>query len=101
MAKPRKRHVQVEIQFSKRGGKRKGAGRPAKGARPSERHETRPALRAREPVHVTLRTVVEVGYLRRRDVYRAVRRALLVTLPKTAFRVVHLSIQGTHVHLLV
>src|SRR5262245_30100716 len=101
MARPRKRHVQVELQFSRRGGKRKGAGRPAKGPRSSERHETRPVLRPTDPVHVTLRAVADVGYLRRREVYKAVRRALLVTLPKTAFRVVHLSIQGTHVHLLV
>ena len=100
MAKPRKRHVQVELQFSKRGGKRKRAGRPAKGARPSERHEIRAILKPTDAVHVTLRAVPEVGYLRRRDVYKAVRRALLVTLPKTSVRVVHLSIQGTHVHLL-
>src|SRR5690348_3835222 len=101
MPRPRKRHVQTELQFARRGGERKGAGRPPRGPCSSERHETRPELRSYEPVHVVLRTVAEVGYLRRRDVYDAIRAALRVTLPRETFRIVHLSIQGTHVHLLV
>ncbi|MCB9559987.1 MAG: transposase [Kofleriaceae bacterium] len=84
-----------------RGGKRAGAGRPARGPRASERHGPRPPLRREHPVHVTLRTVAGVGRLRRRDVYRAMRRALVTALRRDDFRVVHLSIQGNHIHLLV
>jgi REP element-mobilizing transposase RayT len=98
MARPRKRHVQQEL--FRHGGKRKGAGRPPKGRRSSERHQARPALRASEPVHVVLRATEDVGTLRRRQVYHAIRKALVATFTRDDFRVVHLSIQRNHVHLL-
>ncbi|MCA9674741.1 MAG: transposase, partial [Myxococcales bacterium] len=63
--------------------------------------KARAPLRASHPVHVTLRVVPAVGRLRRRHIYRAVRRALITTLRRDDFRVVHLSIQGTHLHLVV
>src|SRR5215468_8948576 len=87
--------------FTQRGGKRRGAGRPAKGKRSSEPHKERPFLHARYPVHVTLRVIRDVGNLRRRCVYQAVREATLTTAPRENFRIVQLSIQRTHVHLLV
>ena len=40
----------------KRGGWRKGAGRPPKGRRSSERHEVRPSLSPSEPQHVRVLT---------------------------------------------
>jgi putative transposase len=85
----------------KRGGKRRGAGRPAKGERAGERHERRPVHDARNPVHVVLRTVKAVGNLRRRRVYQAIREAMRVVARREDFRIVHLSIQRTHVHLLI
>jgi REP element-mobilizing transposase RayT len=84
-----------------RGGKRRGAGRPPKGKRSSEPHKERPFLNARYPVHITLRVVREVGNLRRRCVYQAIREATLTTALRENFRIVQLSIQRTHVHLLV
>ena len=51
-------------------------------------------------MHVTLRVASAVGMLRRRRVYHAVRRALAATA-KDTFRVVHVSIQRNHVHLIV
>src|SRR5690349_999778 len=87
--------------FKPRGGKRRGAGRPARGKRSSEPHKQRPFLHARYPVHVTLRVVRDVGNLRRRCVYKAVREATLTTALREDFRIVQLSIQRTHVHLLV
>jgi REP element-mobilizing transposase RayT len=87
--------------FKKRGGKRRGAGRPPKGSRAGSPHKTRPYLHARHPVHVTLRVVNAVSNLRRRSVYRAVREATLTTARRESFRIVHLSIQRTHLHLLV
>ena len=85
----------------KRGGKRRGAGRPAKGKRSSEAHQERPFLHARYPVHVVLRTVGAVGNLRRRCVWQAIREATLTTAVREDFRIVHLSLQRTHVHLIV
>jgi REP element-mobilizing transposase RayT len=88
------------VLWKKRGGKRRGAGRPPKGARAGS-HKQRPYLHARYPVHVTLRVVAAVGNLRRRCVYQAVREATLTTARREDFRIVHLSIQRTHIHLLV
>ena len=84
-----------------RGGKRKGAGRKPKGKRAGSPHKERPKLAARYPVHVVLRVVDEVNGLRRRRTYRAIREATLTTARREDFRIVHLSIQRTHVHLLV
>src|SRR5215470_9105173 len=89
------------VLFEKRGGKRRGAGRPPKGQRAGAPHKKRPYLNARYPVHVVLRTVSEVGRLRRRCVYQAIREATLTTARRDDFRIVHLSIQHNHVHLLV
>jgi len=82
----------------KRGGKRRGAGRPPKGHRAGSPHAERPFLHA---VHVVLRVVRAVGNLRRRCVYRAIREATLTAARREDVRIVHLSIQRTHVHLLV
>src|SRR5689334_9162339 len=87
--------------WKKRGGKRRGAGRPPKGARAGSSHKARPYLHARYPVHVVLRVIAAVGNLRRRRVYRAIREATLTIARREDFRIVHLSIQRTHVHLLV
>ena len=87
--------------FKTRGGKRRGAGRPPKGARAGAPHKARPALAARYPVHVVLRVVAAVGSLRRRSVYHAVREATLTAARFGKIRIVHISIQRTHVHLLV
>jgi len=84
-----------------RGGARRGAGRPAKGKRSGSPHRKRPYLHARYPVHVVLRVVRAVGNLRRRCVYHAIREATLTTAIREDFRIVHLSLQRTHIHLIV
>jgi REP element-mobilizing transposase RayT len=84
-----------------RGGKRRGAGRKPRGPRAGERHKARPVHVTRHPVHVVLRVVRDVGSLRRRVAYRAFREAVLVAARRSDFRVVHVSLQRTHVHLLV
>jgi REP element-mobilizing transposase RayT len=56
-------------------------------------------------VHVTLPTVPEVGRLRKRDIYRAVRRASITSFADSRARgrcrICQISIQGTHIHLIV
>ena len=101
MAKGRTKRGQVQMVFRTHGGKRAGAGRKPKGPRSSERHEVRPAHDLRHPVHVTMRIVGDVGSLRRRDIYLALYDATLVTAKREDFRIVHLSIQRDHIHLLV
>ena len=79
-----------------------------KGPRAGSPHRGRPELAARYPVHVALRVHPEVGSLRRRHMYRALREATFALARRElhdavvgAFRVVHVSIQHNHVHLLV
>ena len=91
----------VLFEQKKRGGTRRGAGRPPKGERAGDRHKQRPFHDARHPVHVVLRAVKAVGSLRRRRVYQAIREATRTVARREDFRIVHLSIQRTHVHLLV
>jgi REP element-mobilizing transposase RayT len=95
----RKRHVQQEL--FKNGGRRKGAGRKPKGSRPGTSHRERPEVKLRHPLHVVLRVVPAVGSLRRREMYRAVREATIVAALRERIRIVHISLQRNHIHLLV
>jgi REP element-mobilizing transposase RayT len=95
----RKRHIQQAL--FRHGGKRRGAGRKPRGPRSSEPHKTRPEVETKNVLHVVLRAVPEVGNLRQREIYQAIRAASRTTARRDRFRIVHLSIQRTHVHLLV
>src|SRR5882762_4411465 len=95
----RKRHVQQEL--FRRGGKRKGAGRKPKGARAGSAHQARPTVRPNHALHVVMRVVPEVGNMRRRSLYKALRDATITAALRERFRIVHVSIQRTHVHMLV
>ncbi|HEX3762940.1 MAG TPA: transposase [Kofleriaceae bacterium] len=95
----RKRHVQQEL--FRRGGKRKGAGRKPKQGRAGSPHKARPVIKPYHPVHVVMRVVPAVGNLRRRDMYKALREATITAAMRERFRIVHVSVQRTHVHMLV
>jgi len=101
MARARKHHIQELLPSRKRGGKRKGAGRPKKGYRASERHKKRAPLPARCPAHAILRVDKAVGGLRKRDAYHAIRRALPSTFRRSDFRICQISLQREHIHLIV
>jgi REP element-mobilizing transposase RayT len=95
----RKRHVQQEL--FRRGGKRTGAGRKPKGVRAGSPHRKRPKVKRSDALHVVLRVVPGVGSLRRRAMYRAMREATIVAAVRERIRIVHISLQRTHVHLLI
>ena len=109
MGRARKHHQQLELpkldkNGQRRGGKRKNAGRPCNGARPGAPHKRRPILKSRYPVHVVLRVHEDIGNLRKRHMYRALREATITVAlrgEQGAFRIIHISIQRLHVHLLV
>ena len=105
----RKVHVQTELSLRTydknhqlRGGKREGAGRKPNGPSAMAPHDSRPVIDRRHPQHVTIRVTAAVGWLRRLDTYTAVRRALRVVIAKrhATFRIVHVSVQNTHIHLI-
>jgi REP element-mobilizing transposase RayT len=95
----RKRHVQQSL--FRRGGKRRGAGRKPKGDRACERHAARPDFESYQPLHVVMRVAPAVGSLRRRKMYKAMRDATITAALREYFRIVHISLQRDHVHLLV
>jgi putative transposase len=59
------------------------------------------AAKGRNSVRVTMRIEKAVGYMRKRNMYRAIRRATLQSFAKQLIRIVHLSIQGDHLHAIV
>ena len=85
----------------RRGGKRRGAGRKPRGARAGERHQARPEFKSYHPLHVVVRVAPAVGSLRRRKLYKAMRDATITAALREWFRIVHISLQRNHVHLLV
>jgi REP element-mobilizing transposase RayT len=119
MARTRKRDKQEHL-FDERGrarvrnGKRlpqrryKKRGRKPNGKRAGSPHKARPELTGRDPIHVVLRVVAAIGSLRKRHMYKGLREATIAVALRElsyavigAFRIVHISIQGNHVHLLV
>jgi REP element-mobilizing transposase RayT len=64
-------------------------------------HLTRPVLKARHPLHVTLRLLKGIPSLRRSDVRRALEKAFHAGRERFGFGLVHYSIQGNHLHLIV
>ena len=100
-ARPRKRHVQQTFEFRTWGGKREGAGRKQVNERKSESHRKRLTFKPNHAGHVVLRTAPELARLRRRDAYKILHKAMQVVLRRSDFRIMHVSIQANHVHLLV
>jgi REP element-mobilizing transposase RayT len=92
---------QVGFRFRTWGGRRKGAGRKPARARGGVVHRRRPVLKARFPVHVTWRMCEGVWQLRTRRCFTALARAFWGGCNRFGFRLVHYSVQGNHVHLLV
>lgn len=83
------------------GGKRTGAGRKPAGLKAGVSHAARPALSRHHPVHVTLRVRREVWHLRSQRCFRAIARAFASGKRRAGFGLVHFSVQGNHLHLIV
>jgi REP element-mobilizing transposase RayT len=99
------RSRQRSLEFRAWGGKRAGAGRTRKAERPQVPHRRRAAVKARHPVLVTTRVVAEVGRLRSDVARKAIEEAMAVAMKRgyeeMMFRICQISIQGTHLHMLV
>ena len=81
------------------GGRRKGAGRKP-GPRPIVLHRARAEHKSRFPLHVTLRARADVGSLRGARLYPTIEAAIAAG-SRSVFRIVHFSVQGDHMHLIV
>ncbi len=93
--------AQQSFELKTWGGKRRGAGRKSRGPRAAVPHTAREEVRPTHPVHVTLRVADAVWNLRSERSYRIIDAALRAARRRPDFRVVHFSIQGNHVHLIV
>ncbi len=85
-----------------RGGARPGAGRKkSRELHFDPSHARRPELSYKHPVHAMLRTLPSVPRLRQGAGYEAIRAVLLHFGDGNDFRVIHISIQRNHLHLIV
>src|SRR3954464_12607595 len=97
---------QMALKLPQWGGKRRGAGRPRTRAHPGlvgpgVPHLRRADFAARHPLHVTMRPQPGVGYLRSYQRAKVVEEALRDARERFGVRIIHYSIQGNHLHLIV
>ena len=90
-----------QLELPSWGGRRKGAGRKPQSKLRRVSHRARPAHQARHPLHAVWRTRPDVPSLRKRAVMELLRGALAAGGRGAAFRLVHYSVQGNHLHLVV
>jgi len=95
------RQLALDFRRTTRGGARKGAGRKSSPARKGfVEHVARPAHDDETPVHVTVRALGGVPFLRSQRVFGAI-RALLARASEKGLRLLHFSVQGNHLHMIV
>ena len=95
-----KRQFQLQFSSMKRRPKHAG-GRPPNEDRAGVPHLKREELSRHHAVHVTLRTVNSVPGMRRQRAVYALEEAFRSARIRFGMRIVHYSIQGNHLHLLV
>ena len=94
--------VQHRLSFpNKWGGRRKGAGPKPKSGRAGVRHSRRVHFAEELPAHVTLKLREGLPTLRKPREYQVILGAFLAASERDDFRVVHHSVQGDHMHLIV
>ena len=91
----------AQLELPAWGGKRPGAGRPRLSPRPLVSHRKRPEHAPRFPLHTVLRVEEDVPRLRRKQMFSEIRSALAAGAARPGFRLVHFSVQGNHLHLVV
>jgi REP element-mobilizing transposase RayT len=97
----RRKQRQLELDFRAHGGKRKGAGRKPKGEKAEIAHAVREEKKRHEPLLVTVRLAAGLPSLRRADAMRVVLAALGAASDRHDMRLIHYSVQSSHLHLIV
>jgi REP element-mobilizing transposase RayT len=95
------RSRQLELRLHRRGGVRPRAGRKPNGPRSGVSHLRRPQFERPFPVHVTMRMAKHVYNLRSRRAFAIIGPAIGKAAERFGVRIVHFSVQGNHVHLIV
>jgi len=92
---------QLPLALKTWGGRRKRAGRKPKGLRALVPHKPRAPLRPGWALHTTLRVHGHVWNLRSARSFRVLHRCFAAGKDRFGFRLVHYSIMGNHLHLVV
>jgi len=92
------REQQTELNFWHRGGRRRTAGRP-RGTRIF--HGPRPRFERPSAAHITLRARGDVWNLRSQRCFRLILRCLRKARGRFGLRVIHFTVLGNHLHLIV
>ncbi|MBK9383670.1 MAG: hypothetical protein IPN34_02430 [Planctomycetes bacterium] len=82
----RRKVQQLEFDFRQHGGKRKGAGRKPKNAKPGMPHRQRSTKKRGEPLHITVRLAEGLPSLRRGDALKLVLAALSASSDRHGMR---------------
>jgi len=104
MAGAKTKPKQMQLHLPTWGGPRKRKRRRGTIERPKLRkvpHRRRPALSPRHPVHVTWRVLPHVWNLRSRRCFGPISPCFSRGRDRFGFRLVHFSVQGNHLHLVV
>ena len=97
----RSRQLQLELPTpSTWGGARAGAGRKPGPAR-RDPHRRRAPLASRHPCHITMKVEKDIPNLRSARLVAELERSWRDACERERFRLVHYSIQGDHVHLII
>src|SRR3954451_12417129 len=91
---------QQELPLKSWGGARRAAGRKPKAVRKNVPHRPRRPFR-RGALHITTRLRPEVWNLRSHRCFRALRRAFAGGCARFGVHLVHFSVQGNHLHMIV
>lgn len=91
----------TQLTFSRRGGRRRGAGRKPNGPVALLSHAKRPTVGERTPVLVTAKLDRGLPNLRRGRAREIAWRALGVAKERFGVRVIHFSLQSNHLHAIV
>ncbi|MBL8899813.1 MAG: transposase, partial [Planctomycetes bacterium] len=97
----RRKVTQLEFDFRQHGGKRKGAGRKPKNAEPGMPHRQRARKKRGQPLLITVRLADGLPSLRRGGALKLVLAALSASSDRHGMRIVHYTVQGNHLHILV
>ena len=93
--------TQQRFEFRTWGGARRGAGRRPTFDKARVSHLSRPEFAARFPLHVTMSMRDVVWNLRSQRSFSRLSAAFWAGGDRFGFRLVHYSVQGNHIHLLV
>jgi REP element-mobilizing transposase RayT len=95
----RKKQKQLALGFPNGwGGSREGSGRKRSG---SVQHEQRPVFSRETAAHITVRFVEDLPSMRRDEEYWTLYGVMEKSCDRDGFRIVHFSVQTTHMHLIV